>query len=248
MEESTFNMVEELSELRKRILITVGIFLLFFIGAFVFVRDIYEWLVKDLPVPLAVLGPSEILWVYVMLASVAAITAVIPVAAYQVWRFVSPALTEKERKVSITYIPALFLLFIGGISFGYFVLFPIVLQFLMSLSDDLFTTFFTTEKYFRFLMQMTLPFGFLFELPLVIMFLTSLGILNPERLRKSRKYAYFGLVVVSVLITPPDFLSDVLVIIPLFFLFECSLLLSNVIYKRKQAAEAKRSGPEGMSA
>ncbi|MGE7687435.1 twin-arginine translocase subunit TatC, partial [Peribacillus simplex] len=109
------------------------------------------------------------------------------------------------------------------------------------LSNDMFTTFFTTEKYFRFLLHMTLPFGFLFELPVVIMFLTSLGIINPYRLQKMRKYAYFILIVVSILITPPDFLSDILVIIPLLLLYESSISLSKFVYKRQQRAkESKR--------
>lgn len=76
---------------------------------------------------------------------------------------------------------------------------------------------FTADKYFRFVMNMTLPFGVLFELPVVIMFLTSLGILNPYVLTKIRKYAYFVLVVISVIISPPDFMSDILVTIPFFF-------------------------------
>jgi sec-independent protein translocase protein TatC len=94
-------------------------------------------------------------------------------------------------------------------------------------------TFFTTEKYFQFLLHMTLPFGFLFELPVVIMFLTSLGVLNPYRLQKIRKYSYFVLILTAVLITPPDLLSDILVVIPLIFLYECSVLLSKLVYRRK---------------
>lgn len=236
MEEAKFDLVGELTELRKRILITGGTFILFFIVSLVFVQDIYEWLVKDLDTPLAVLGPGDILWIYFMLASVVGLAATIPIAAWQLWLFVSPALSEKERKVSWSYIPAISLLFLLGISFGYFILFPIVYQFLMSLSEDQFAVLFTTEKYFRFMLNMTLPFGFLFEMPVVIMFLTSLGILNPYRMRKFRKYVYFILVIITVLITPPDFLSDILVMIPLFFLYECSMILSQFVYKRKQKA------------
>jgi sec-independent protein translocase protein TatC len=81
---------------------------------------------------------------------------------------------------------------------------------------------------------MTLPFGFLFELPVVILFLTSLGIINPYHLQKVRKYAYFLLIFVSILITPPDFLSDILVVIPLLLLYESSISLSKFVYKRQQ--------------
>ncbi|WP_274307493.1 twin-arginine translocase subunit TatC [Solibacillus daqui] len=233
MEDQNKDLVKHLEELRKRIIITLVIFLLFLVLAFIYVQDIYLVIVQELPFKLALLGPSDILFVYLMIASIVAITATIPVAAYQAWLYVRPALTPKERKVTIAYIPAIFILFLLGISFGYFILVPLVLNFLMSLSNDMFTTFFTTEKYFRFLFHMTLPFGFLFELPLVIMFLTSIGIINPNSLRKNRKYAYFLLIVVSILITPPDFLSDILVIIPLLLLYESSISLSKFIYKRQ---------------
>jgi sec-independent protein translocase protein TatC len=234
MKGQSMNVVQHLEELRKAILITAGIFSVFFLLAFIYVQDIYRILVKDLPFKLALLGPSDILMVYLMIASVVALAATIPVAAHQMWRYISPGLTAKERKVTLAYIPALFILFIVGISFGYFILFPLVLNFLMSLSDGMFTTFFTTEKYFRFLLNMTLPFGFLFELPIVIMFLTSLGIINPFVLQKIRKYAYFVLTVTSVLITPPDFIADILVIIPLLLLYEGSITLSKIVFMRKQ--------------
>jgi sec-independent protein translocase protein TatC len=239
MKGQSMKVVQHLEELRKAIIITLGIFLLFFLLAFIYVQDIYHLLVKDLPFKLALLGPSDILMVYLMIASVVALAATMPVAAHQVWRYISPGLTAKERKVTLAYVPALFILFIVGISFGYFILFPLVMNFLMSLSDDMFTTFFTTEKYFRFLLNMTLPFGFLFELPVVIMFLTSLGIINPYLLTKIRKYAYFVLIITSVLITPPDFISDILVIIPLLLLYESSITLSKFVYHRQQKAKDK---------
>lgn len=228
------DLIGHFEELRKRLIFVLGTFILFFIVSFIYVQDIYNWLVKDLEMKLAILGPSDILWVYLILSSVVAISGTIPMAAYQTWLFVRPALKETERKVTLAYIPALFLLFIIGISFGYFVIFPTVYQFLLSMSEDLFMTFFTTEKYFRFLIHMTLPFGFLFELPVIIMFLTSVGVLNPYRLQKARKYSYFVLILIAVFITPPDLLSDILVIIPLIFLYECSVLLSKVVYRRKQ--------------
>lgn len=234
VEDRNMKAVEHFEELRKRIIMTLVVFILFLVLSFICVQDIYHFFVKDLPFKLAILGPSDVLVVYLMIATVMALAATIPVAAHQVWLFVKPALTEHERKVTLLYIPALFMLFLLGISFGYFILFPIVLSFLMSLSSDMFNTFFTTEKYFRFLLHMTLPFGVLFELPVIIMFLTSLGILNPFKLQKVRKYAYFILITISVLITPPDFLSDVLVIIPLILLYEASVSLSKIVYKKKE--------------
>ncbi|WP_101845452.1 twin-arginine translocase subunit TatC [Halobacillus sp. Marseille-P3879] len=237
MEDKNLQLVGHLEELRKRIIITLLSFLVFLIGGFVFVQPIYSWLIKDLDSNLAVLGPGDILWVYLTIAAVVAVAATIPVAAFQVWLFVSPALNKEERKVTLQFIPALFFLFLFGIAFGYFLLFPLVLGFLTSLSAGQFEMMFTAEKYFRFLLNLTVPFGLLFEMPLAIMFLTRLGLLNPMRLKKARKIAYFVLVIISVLITPPDFLSDVLVIVPLFILYEISISLSTIVYKKKTAAQ-----------
>ncbi len=182
---------------------------------------------------LIVLGPSDILWVYFMLAAVIGVAGTIPVLATQIWLFIKPALKPIERKVSLSYIPALFILFIVGLSFGYFVIFPTVMGFLIELGGEMMVTNFTAEKYFRFIFNTTIPFGVLFELPVVMMFLTSLGIINPYVLTKIRKYAYFVLIIIAIFISPPDFMSDFLVAVPLIFLYEISVSLSKIVFKRK---------------
>ncbi len=238
LEDKELNVIEHLDELRKRLIITVVCFIIFLIIGFVYVEDIYKWFVKDLKVTLLVLGPSDILWIYFMLATVIAVAATIPIFALQVWLFVKPALKSNEVRVTLAYIPALFILFITGLAFGYFVIFPVIYEFLLELGGDMFLTNFTAEKYFKFVFNMTIPFAVLFELPVVIMFLTSLGIVNPYVLHKVRKYAYFVLVVIAVCITPPDFMSDFIVIVPLLLLYEISISLSKFVFKRRQKREA----------
>ena len=174
LEDKELNIIEHLDELRKRLIITVVCFIIFLIIGFVYVEDIYKWFVKDLKVTLLVLGPSDILWIYFMLATVIAVAATIPIFALQVWLFVKPALKSNEVRVTLAYIPALFILFITGLAFGYFVIFPVIYEFLLELGGDMFLTNFTAEKYFKFVFNMTIPFAVLFELPVVIMFLTSL--------------------------------------------------------------------------
>lgn len=233
MEDKELQFVDHLEELRKRIIISAIAFLIFFIVGFIYSVDIYKWFVKDLDVKLMVLGPSDIIWIYFMLATVVAIVGTIPVLAMQIWLFVRPALHPNERKITLTYVPALFILFIIGLAFGYFVIFPMVYKFLINLGGDMFVTNFTADRYFRFILNMTIPFGVLFELPVVVMFLTSLGIINPFVLSKIRKYAYFVLVVIAVVITPPDFMSDFVVTIPLLLLYEISINLSKFVYKKR---------------
>ena len=233
MDDNELQLVDHLAELRKRIIITVLAFIVFFIVGFIYVEDIYKWFVRDLHVKLMVLGPSDIIWIYFMLAAVIAIAGTIPVLALQIWLFVKPGLTPIERKVTLSYVPALFFLFIAGLSFGYFIIFPMVFKFLVNIGGDMFVTNFTVDRYFSFILNMTIPFGVLFELPVVVMFLTSLGILNPFVLAKIRKYAYFVLVIIAVVITPPDFMSDFVVTLPLLLLYEISINLSKFIYRKK---------------
>lgn len=233
MEDKELQLVDHLDELRKRIIISAVAFVVFFIVGFTYVTEIYDWIVRDLDVKLIVLGPSDIIWVYFMIATIMAIAGTIPVLASQLWMFVKPALKPIEKRITLSYIPALFILFLVGLAFGYFVIFPMVLEFLVNMGADMFVTNFTAEKYFRFLMNMTLPFGVLFELPAVVMFLTSLGIINPFVLSKIRKYAYFVLILIAIVITPPDFMSDFVVTLPLLLLYEISINLSKFVYKKR---------------
>lgn len=233
MDDKELNLLDHLEELRKRIIVTALAFVVFFIAGFIYVDEIYKWFVRDLDVKLMVLGPSDIMWIYFMLATVVALAGTIPVIALQIWLFVRPALRPYERKITVSYIPALFLLFVIGLAFGYFIIFPMVLNFLVSLGADMFVTNFTADRYFSFIMNMTLPFGVLFELPVVVMFLTSLGIINPFLLSKIRKYAYFVLILIAIVITPPDFMSDFVVTLPLLLLYEISINLSKFVYRKR---------------
>lgn len=231
MEDKELNVVEHLEELRKRLIICILAFVIFFVIGFIYVEDIYKWFVGD--TKLLVLGPSDIMWIYFMLATVVAAAGTIPVLALQIWLFVRPALKPIERKVTLTYVPVLFFLFIFGLVFGYFVIFPMVYQFLLNLGQGMFVTNFTAQRYFSFLFTMTIPFGVLFELPVVVMFLTSLGVINPFVLAKIRKYAYFVLIIIAVVMTPPDFMSDFVVTLPLLLLYEISINVSKFVYRKR---------------
>ncbi|OIJ14752.1 twin arginine-targeting protein translocase TatC [Anaerobacillus alkalilacustris] len=244
MTDQSMNILDHLDELRKRVMVVLAAFIIFFIASFVFVTNIYDWFVKDLDMTLTVLGPLDIVYVYFLLAGVIALGLSIPVLIWQIWLFVKPALTKREQRLTIIYIPASLFLFIAGLSFGYFIVLPLVLNFLTGLGSDMFTMMFTTDKYFQFVLRMTIPFSILFEMPLVVMFLTSLGIVTPKGMQKNRKYAFFVIVVISVLISPPDFISDVLVIIPLLFLYEVSIILSSIIFRRKLKKEQENENTE----
>src|SRR5690606_25706398 len=128
----------------------------------------------------------------------------------------------------------MFLLFVLGFVFGYFMFIKLILPFLLSLNDGMFNELFTVEKYFRFLMRITIPFAILFEIPVILMFLTSLGVVTPKFLKKTRKYAYFILLIVGALVTPPDVVLQLAVAIPLFILYEISIYLATIVYRSEE--------------
>lgn len=237
MEDKELNLLDHLDELRRRAIYCLITFVVFFIIGFVYVEDIYKFFTASVNGKLLALGPGEIIWIYFSLAGVAGIAASIPMIAYQIWKFVAPALKEREKKATIKYIPLFFILFLIGLAFGYYILFPMILMFVIDLGSEMIETAFTAQKYFSFLLSTLLPIGILFELPLVISFLTNLGLLTPTFLKVNRKYAYFFLYLAAMMITPPDIITAVLVSIPLFGLYEISIFVSQVIYKRKLARD-----------
>lgn len=227
------NITDHLSELRKRVIWTFVFFAAFFIAGFFYVDQIQYFFIKDLPFELNMTSPGEIIWIIFTFATLVAVVGTLPILSLQLWLFIKPALTPRERKASLSYIPAIFVLFLGGLTFGYLVFVELILPFLLSLNNGMFNEIYTVERYFRFLFRVTIPFAVLFEIPVTVMFLTSLGIVNPVLLVKIRKYAYFVLVIIGTIISPPDFILQLVVAVPLIILYEISIVLSRMVYRKK---------------
>lgn len=229
--------IKHLSELVRRLTRVLILFVVLFIGAFFFADHILQYLKND---PAA----SQISWhafhltdairVYMQIAFIVALGLTIPFALYQLWGFAAPGLEEKERRPILLYLPAAILLFVLGVLFAYVILFPMVVEFLSAMAVNVGAEQkIGIAQYFGFLFNLILPFGLIFELPLVVMFLTRIGIINPKTMSKMRKISYLVLVVIATFVTPPDPISDILVAIPLILLFEISLLLSRLVYRKR---------------
>lgn len=234
--EQEFTLVEHLTELRKRLIIITVVFIVSLIIGFSIAAEILNF-IKLQPtavnVEWNVFGFTDGIMIYFKCALIIAILITLPLALHQTWLFVKPGLSEKETKGTFIFIPISFLLFLAGISFSYFILFPLMLNFMSDVNQSIGATeTYGMNQYFTFMFNLIIPVGIVFEMPIVIMFLTKLGIVTPGSLRKMRKIAYFVLVVVGVLISPPDFISDILIIIPLFVLFEISIFVSGWTFKR----------------
>lgn len=232
--EKEMNLVGHLAELRNRLIVTIIFFVVFFIIGFVYIKEIYGFFEGDIDFKLTVTSPAEIIWIYITISGIIALVCTLPIFSLQLWFFIKPGLKKNERRASLAYVPAVFLLFVFGLVFGYVLFINLILPFLISLNDGMFNELFTVDKYFRFMLRVIIPFALLFEIPIVTMFLTSLGILNPGFLRKFRKYAYLILLVVGALITPPDIFLQILVAFPLFILYEISIYLSAFVERRKK--------------
>src|SRR5699024_1757488 len=145
------NIVGHLSELRKRLMVTGLFFIIFFILGFIFVKDIYRFFENDIDFKFTVTSPGDIIWIYLVMVSLIAITFTLPILSLQIWLFINPEITKNERRSSLGYIPAIFLLFVIGLVFCYLVFNKLILPFLLSLNDGMFNELFTVERYFRFL-------------------------------------------------------------------------------------------------
>lgn len=227
--------VEHISDLRKVLLKSALFFVVMFSVILFSLPRIIPYLTNGYEIVL--LGPLDVIRYYAGVSGVLGFGLTIPVLGYQLWRFFRPALTPTESKIALTYVPFIFISFAAGIAFGYFTVFPVVFHFLMGLGEMSFKMVVTARQYFSFMITLTLALGLLFELPMTMMFLTSLGVISPQKLKKLRKPAYVILAIVSALLTPPDFISQLIVLGPLVGLYELGVVLSSISHKKRMKRE-----------
>lgn len=238
-DEKKMGLVNHLTELRNRIIWILVIFVIVFIASFTITGDVVDYFkARAGGITFNVFAPADALKLYMQFAFVIALVITFPFILYHLWRFVSPGLRENERKSAGIFIIPATLLFIAGLAFGYYVLFPMLLAFMVKFAVELGTQqTFGIAQYFNTMFNLVVPFALLCELPVVVMFLTRLRILNPKRMAKIRGYAYIVLVIIGTAISPPDFISDFLVIVPLILLYEVSIFISRVIYRKQLLAD-----------
>lgn len=193
--------------------------------------------IKELPFTLISNSMSGQFSTHIWISIVAGIILVFPFILWEVWRFISPALYTKERSYAAAFIIVSSLLFFLGVLFGYYIISPLSIQFLVSYQvSDLVHNYIPLGSYFSTLKSSVLASGIMFELPIVIYFLTKFGIVTPTFLRTYRRHAIVIVLIIAAIITPPDVLSQTIVSIPVLFLYEVSIIISAVIYKKQQKA------------
>lgn len=175
---------------------------------------------------------------FVWMCILAGFILAFPYILWQIWNFISPALYEKERKYAKTFIFISSLLFFAGVLFGYFVVIPMSVNFLATFTvSDMVKNQFTLNSYIGMVKTSILASGLFFELPIIIYFLTRLGLVTPEFLRKYRRYAIVIVLIIAAIVTPPDVVSQTIVAIPMLIIFELSVIISAIVYKQKKKKE-----------
>lgn len=242
-EDGGMSVWDHIGELRKRIILILIVFAVGLVGGLFGAQPLFDYLVAAAPtehLELNAFSPWDAIAIYMKFAVIISFVIAIPFTFYQLWAFVKPALAVPERKATLRYIPGALIMFLIGLSFAYFVVFPMAYYFTERVTANMgLKQTYGLSQYFSFLFNLLIPISLLFELPLVIMFLTRIGILNPRLLRKMRRVAWFVMIIIGVTITPPDVISDLLVAIPLVLLYEFSVVLSLRAYGKRMAAQAE---------
>lgn len=235
--------ISHLIELRDRLLRALLAVTVVFLILFPFANELYSILsgplTKHLPegssmIAIEVASPFLIPFKLVLMLS---IVVAIPFILYQVWAFVAPGLYQHERRLALPILASSTVLFYIGMAFAYFVVFPLVFGFFTSVAPEGVAVMTDIGKYLDFVVLIFLAFGVAFEVPIVTVVLVSLGFTSPESLAKKRPYIIVGAFVVGMLLTPPDVVSQIMLAVPVWLLFETGLLFSKVMRKRRREAE-----------
>ncbi|WP_246469672.1 twin-arginine translocase subunit TatC [Cohnella nanjingensis] len=232
-------LTEHLLEMRKRVIRIVVVLLVMLAAGLSLASSAISYL-KNAPPANSLswhaLSPWDGIRVYMQFSLLFALVVTLPFSLYQLWQFAKPGLTETERRVTLKFIPLSAALMVAGTSFAYFVVFRMSLLFLRRLNSSMeLEETYGIAQYFSFMFNIVIPCALMFELPIVIAFLTALRLLTPTLLRKWRRYGYMLLVVLSTLIAPPDLLSNLFILVPFLLLFEISILLSAAIHNRSSS-------------
>ncbi len=189
--------------------------------------------IKDLSLQIINIKMSGQFLTHMYISLVAGFMLAFPYVLWEIWRFIKPAMKDNERKYSSGGVVISSLLFFMGILFSYFLIVPLTVNFLGTyhVSDTVFNQI-SLSSYINTVVSVTFAVGLVFELPILVYFLTKIGILTPDFMKKNRKYMYVIMLVLSAIITPPDMFSQILVVLPLIALYEFSIGVSNRIHKK----------------
>jgi sec-independent protein translocase protein TatC len=257
MEDEKMPLTHHLGDLRKRIVISLLALLVTFVVSFYYSEEIFGFMMFPLRYDLDVsldnfhvyflqkdklqntklvfLAPAEAFWMNIKVSLVAGLILALPVVFHQLWKFVAPGLLPKERRYVVPFIFSATGLFIAGSAFCFFIVLPFALGFLLTYKvGDYMMPMLSVGQYIDFCLKFILAFGAVFELPIVILFLTKMGIVSPKTLAKNRKYAVLIAFILAAVLSPtPDAFNQTLMAVPILILYELGILLSYLAARKK---------------
>lgn len=227
---------EHLRELRNRLIVYLVFLLPVSVYAFLRARVIVAillWPARGYLQHLIVMSPGEALYTFLELGLAVGFIVTSPVLIYQAAAYVAPAMQSSERRLVAAYAPVVLLLFLAGVAFGYFAFLPVVLHFLLGFATQPFVPLISLGRYIGFVINLTLPFGLIFELPVAVYALARTGVLTPQFLRRQRRVAILVIFVIAGAVTPPDAFSMLLMVAPMVVLYEVSILVADIAVRRR---------------
>lgn len=239
-------LIAHLIELRNRLLHSVAAVMVIFFSLYYFANDLYL-LISE---PLRRFMPEGTTMIATDVASpfltpfkltfVASIFIAMPFILFQIWRFIAPALYSAEKRLAMPILFSSVVLFYLGITFAYFVVFPLVFEFFSTASPEGVAVMTDISRYLDFVIKMFFAFGFAFEIPIATVILVATGATTTASLAEKRPYLVVGCFVVGMLLTPPDVISQTLLALPMWLLFEVGVLFSKIIEKDRASKQAEQ--------
>jgi len=247
LEDNPQPLVAHLTELRDRLLRAMLSVLVIFICLFPFSNEIYTFVSE----PLRALLPEGSSMIATEVASpfltpfkltlVMSIFVAIPVILYQIWSFVAPGMYRQEKRIAFPLLASSVLLFYAGASFAYFVVFPLIFAFFTSVGPTDVAVMTDINRYLDFVLKLFFAFGIAFEIPIAAVILIWSGVTTPDALAKKRPYIIVGCFIFGMLLTPPDVISQSLLAVPMWMLFEVGVFFGRIIEKRRQSSNEPRT-------
>ncbi|HIM54299.1 MAG TPA: twin-arginine translocase subunit TatC [Gammaproteobacteria bacterium] len=234
--------VQHLVELRDKLLHSVIAILLIFIGIFPFANEVYGFIaapiINVLPADtnIIAIGVISPFLTPLKMALIFAVYLAMPYLLFQIWSFIAPALYKHEKQMIVPLIVSSTILFYAGILFSFYVVFPVIFGFLSSVGPSIVDFTPDIQYYLDFVLKVSFAFGVAFEVPIATILLIMFNITTVEKLKNNRPYVIIGAFVLGMLLTPPDIISQVLIAIPMWLLFEAGLIFAPM-FKRKSPTE-----------
>ena len=251
-DKAEMTLVEHLTELRTRLLRVVLAILVVFVACFPFADKLYTLLalplIERLPQGTTMIA-TEVASPFLTPFKLALITAValaVPVALHQAWGFIAPGLYRKERKLALPLLLSSTALFFLGMAFAYYLVFPLMFQFFIGAAPEGITVATDIGRYLDFCIKLFFAFGIAFEVPVATFLVVSAGITTVENLRKKRAYVILCAFVIGMLLTPPDMISQTLLALPMWILFELGLVMCR-LYVKSEANPGEEAGKTGAA-